>query len=602
MTTKISRASWVGLFAALLLFWNLGYAPFLNPDEGRYVSASYEMAFGLNGGPTDWLVPHLDGITRLNKPPLIYWTTASFFKTLGVSAWVGRMPSALASLLILGLLWVWASRVWNRRAAVMTVLVWSTAVFSAAMGRVANTDMLLSASIALASFGGFWLLEASSPRGKMRATLALGLGMGLALLSKGPVGVALPLLGIELYARLSRSRFDRRIWNGLGLALACALVIGLPWYLMVAAQRPGFLSEFLFSENLRRFSGADFHKKTSPFFYVPVVFVGLLPWTAFLILAVLHRNVDDRARRTRLFAWIWALGITAFFSASSTKLISYVLPAFPPLALLVGAALGDWARFSPRVRSFCVALVLVINLALVCAISVLPKRDRATKTWNMAPGLLLDDKIWPREEGARWVWILGATLALQSAGWLGCLRRPDARTLAAVGGGGSALLVVVLLQLAGRIMLYEDASSLVVALAPELKPNEKLVNFRCFIPSAIVESGRPVVYANFRNSSGLSTAELGKSPNFPTLASAQQLRDWLALPAQKTGALIVVKGPLESSAASGLHLWGRNNAFFLYATRPKPADFSFDFVAPQKRERLPEIDRKPEGDESASSQ
>lgn len=602
MTMKMSRALVFGVLAALL-FWNLNYAPFLNPDEGRYASASYEMAFGLNGQAGDWLVPHLNGVARLNKPPLIYWTSAAFFKVFGPYSWAGRLPSVFASLVVLALVWAWASRVWNRRAAVLSALVWATAVFPAAMGRVANTDMLLCASIALASFGGFWLLEAGSKRGKSLAALTMGLGMGFALLSKGPVGVAFPLVGLAIYAILSRSRFDARSLSGLALALGGALVIGLPWYFAVELQRPHFLHDFIFSENLKRFSGGEnFHKKPSPFYYLPVVLGGLLPWTAFLVSAALHRNLDGRARRTRLFLWIWALGIIAFFSASQTKLVSYVLPAFVPMALLVGAALSDWAKTSPRVRNAAVALALLLNLGIVCAITAFPKRDKATKTWDLAPGLLLDDRIWPREEGVRWVWILGGTLALGSAGWLWCLRRPDARTLAIVGGANSTLLLVVLLQLAGQVVRYEDGSALVVALVPQLKPNEKLVNFRCFVPSSVVQSGQNVVFANFKNTSGLDARELRNNPNFPPLTSAAQLMNWLDSPEQKTGALIVVKGPLEPEVAARLHLWGRNNDFYLYGTRPQPANFSCDFVAPRKRDRLPELDYQPVADAPGTGQ
>ncbi len=603
MTLKMTRASWLAVVAALLLFWNLSYAPFLNPDEGRYASASYEMAFGLNGGATDWIVPHLDGVARLNKPPLVYWTTATFFKILGASSWAGRLPSAFASLVILAVLWVWASRVWGRRAGAMSALVWATAMFPAGMGRVANTDMLLAASIALASFGAFWVLEASSKRGRGFATAIFAAGMGIALLSKGPVGVALPLIGMVCYALLSRVRLNPERFSRVAIALAIALVIGLPWFLLVQMQRPDFLHNFIFSENLKRFSGGEnYHTKASPFYYFPIILGGLLPWTAFLIATVAHRNTDGRARRTRLFLWIWAIGITAFFSVSHTKLVSYVLPGFAPFALLIGAALADWPKIPPRARVASVAVALLLNLVLVCAITAIPKRDKATKTWNMAPGLLLDDKIWPREEGVRWVWILSATLALQSAGWLLCLRRPDTRTFATVGGVGSALLVVVMLQMANEIVRYEDGSALVAAAMPELKANEKLVNFRCFLPSAIVQTGRPVVYANFKNTSGLDPAELKNSPNFPVLTSADKLMNWLSLPDQKTGALLIVKGPLEPGVASQLHLWGRNTDFYLYATRVKPESFDFDLVAPQRRERVPEADYVPGEDLPGSSQ
>lgn len=600
---KLPRTVQLALFASLLLFWNLGYAPFLNPDEGRYTSAAYEMAFGLNGDFGSWLIPHLDGVTRLNKPPLVYWMTALVFKAFGVSAWSGRIPQALVSLGILALLWVWASRVWDRRAAAFTTIIWATAAFPAAMERVANTDMILAGAIALASFGGFWTLEASTKKGRTWAIVALGVGMGLALLAKGPVGMALPMVGVGIYAALSRTPLDNRRLSAFGLGLGLALLIGLPWYIAVEVQRPGFIHEFIFSENLKRFGGGEnFHKKTSPFYYLPVLLGGLVPWASFLILAVSQRLSDGRARRTRLFLWIWAVGIGLFFSASNTKLMSYVLPAFPALSLLVGAALSEWSRTAPRLRAASIGVALLLNLAVMIALTGYPKRDKVTKTWDMRPGYLLDEKTLPREEGVLWLWAMGATLTVQSVGWLWCLRRPDVRTLAVVGANNAVLLIVVLLQVGGRVAAYEDGSGPIVAALPFLAPNEKLVCFRSFLPSAITQAGQPVYFANFKNTSGLNPFEIKNNPRFPPLLNSQQLLEWLKKPEQKTGAVIVVESSLEPEIASKLSLWGRNNDFFMYGTRSKPERLDFNLVAPLKQERPPKPNYVPGEDLPGSNQ
>ena len=197
-------------------------------------------------------------------------------------------------------------------------MVWASGLGAVAMGRTANTDMLLCAAIALTMFGIFWATELEGQRRWWMGAIA-GVGMGLALLSKGPVGVALPLLFAAVYLTLA-GNWKRAPWSALAMAFAVALVIGAPWFLLVEAQRPGFLHTFIFEENLGRFSGKeDYHNSTSPLYYVPVVLIGLMPWTGFLVpaLGLWKRRAPGqsatRQTRARLFLLVWALVLVAFF-------------------------------------------------------------------------------------------------------------------------------------------------------------------------------------------------------------------------------------------------------------------------------------------------
>ena len=136
--------NWLLLVAALLLFGTLNYAPFWNPDEGRYAAASLEMTGGVQGGHADWVVPHLNTIPRLNKPPLVYWLAGGAFQIFGPSEWAGRLGAALASLAAMLIIWVLGRAMFDEKTGIAGALIWSTSMAPAAMGRTCNTDMLLS--------------------------------------------------------------------------------------------------------------------------------------------------------------------------------------------------------------------------------------------------------------------------------------------------------------------------------------------------------------------------------------------------------------------------------------------------------------------------
>ena len=562
-----------------LIFWNLGYAAFWNPDEGRYVAASYEMAQPFVG-ESNWLIPHLNTVARLNKPPLIYWTMASSFRAFGVSEASARLVPALASLLVLILIAVWGARCWGNRTAWAGAMVWASGIGVVAMGRTANTDMLLCAAVALTLFGVFWATELHGQKQLAMGALA-GLGLALALLSKGPVGVALPLLFAAIYLTIIKG-WPRAPWRALGLAVGVAALVGAPWFLLVEAQRPGFLHTFLFEENLGRFSGKEnYHHKTPIYYYLPVVLIGFMPWTGFLAPALgvwNRRSLDERAarqNRAQIFLTVWALTLIAFFSVSGTKLISYALPAFPAFALLIGVALGRWSQLDLRWKRGAIGVNVFLNLALVIVLVAVPARDKVTKNWGFKPGILLDDHIIPRATGAPWTVALVALLLIFTLALLWSWRR-DGRALLAVESVGALAIIGTMLGLAGTVAYYEDASVMMRELAPLLKPGDRVASYRAFVPSAIPFIKRPLTMFRFDNSSGLSAAEVARSPYYSTPKDNVDLRRWLEQPGR---VFIVTEGFEDYDVVWRLHLWGRTNDQFLLSNQPRPANFRFDFAS-----------------------
>lgn len=538
--------------AALLLFWNLSYAPLWNPDEGRYASAALEMSGQLPGGAGDWVIPHLNTVPRLNKPPLNLWLGAALLRLFGPSEIAVRLVSALAALGVMVCLWIMGRRHLDESKGLLGALVWATAIFPFVMGRVFNTDMTLTFSLTLALLGLYPLC--GKEEAKVRDLLTAGAGLGLAALAKGPVGLILPLFISFAFVALTRG-WKRVAWlKGIG-AVLLGFAIATPWFWLAEARHPGFLRNFFFSENLARFSGSHaFHKAQPLYFFVPVLIVGLLPWTAFLPL--LREKVD----RPRLFLWLWAGIIIVGFSLSKVKLISYVLPAFPALALLLGAALAGWSTRSFRVRRTCTLLLLVFfGVAL-----------------SGAAFFLLNDKIVPGSEGGPWVILLALFLmAGMGAVWHGISRRDLPLRVAGLAG----ILNITLLALAGHIALYEDASPPLRAVRSYLMPEDRLVLWRTFQPTATFYSRRPAEIFDAVDNSGLDEEAMKRSPYFQA-PTAKTLAQILSVPQR---VLIMARRRDLKTPPRGAFMWAINNDYLFFSNRPRPTDFVFNFVAPRKR-------------------
>lgn len=585
------------LLCAALLLWNLGYATFWNPDEARYASSSLEMARGFEGHAPDWIVPHFNTVARLNKPPLVYWLAASFYRIFGAHEWSGRLGSAFFAIGVMLLLWQMARRVWSERVGIFAAIIWTTSLFPFIMARTLNTDMLLCGAFTLAMFG-LWrgleysMSQESGARSDWSAFAIAALGLGLAILAKGPVGAVLPLL-ISFFYLLAARRWsvlrNAKIWTGVFLALAFSVAVVAPWTLAVQARYPDFLKSFLLGENLHRFAGGkDFHNATPFYYYVPVVLLGFLPWTPLLFVAAFFRPRDTSSlqNRTQIFLWMWAVVVVVLFSASSTKLVSYVLPAFPALAVLCAVAL-DRVLETARWRRAFASMIMAMN-ALFLALAVYA-------TWS--------ETLVTRAAGAPY---LAAMVVVLSVGSLCVWRLRNSENAARsvyVQAATTGAFFVVLLFFAGVAARFNDSSSLVARLTPHLLPREKLTQMT-FQPTSVFYTERPTTIIGFDNESGLHKGEVARSPLFlvPELVTdttqndaqkmleAKTMAELLNAPAR---AFILIKrrdyAQTRLNAKPFLKIptfiIGRANDFLILSNRRAPIGFAFENVAPKFRDR-----------------
>jgi len=314
----------LALAGAALFCWRLGAAGLMDPDEGRYAEIAREILVSKN-----WLLPHLNFVPYLEKPPLMYWLTALSFGGLGYTEWAARLPSALGAVVGVFLAYGLGRALWGAAAAWAGALVLATSAGYLAMGRLLTLDMVFSLFLNLALGLGYLALS----RERQGLWLWAYAALALAVLTKGPA--ALVLAGLIwgswtlITRRPLRSLVQPRSWL-LGAALA------LPWFLYVQWRFPDFFRYFILEHHLGRFLGAEMHPQPL-YYYLPLLLGLLLPWSWLLPWALARRRaLSDPAR---LFLLLWAGVVLVFFSLSRGKLPSYILPALLPLALLLGEAL-----------------------------------------------------------------------------------------------------------------------------------------------------------------------------------------------------------------------------------------------------------------------
>lgn len=317
---------------ALPFFLFLGKLPLIDPDEGRYAEIPREM---LERG--DLITPTLNYVKYFEKPPLLYWINAASLKVFGVNEFGARFPSALCGLLTVLATYVIASHLYGRRSALISALILGTSAGFVLQSRIILTDMLLTFCLT-AALGAF--IVAALREGRRARELPwylFYLFCALATLAKGLIGMVFPAGIVFFYLLLSRRwrlLSEMRLATGLLLFLAVAA----PWFVAVSLRNPEFAHFFFIREHFERFT-STVHGRYQPFwFFVPVLLGTMLPWV-FFIPGALVRAWRDRHHedgRAGLYLLIWAILIFLFFSKSSSKLIPYILPVFPPLAMLIG--------------------------------------------------------------------------------------------------------------------------------------------------------------------------------------------------------------------------------------------------------------------------
>lgn len=367
------RARAAGLMGALfaLLLVLCATRVLADPDEARYAEVGRWMfASG------DWVAPRVDGVPFFHKPPYVYWLEAAAIAVFGAHAWSVRLVPAAHALLMLVALYLAAREIGGETLARRAALMLGTSAAFLLGGQYVNHDMAVAAWISVAIW--CFALYFDAPAQRTRLALAGFAACALGVLSKGLIGIVLP--GLVLLPWLVLTGRWRAIaglpWlRGLGLLA----LITVPWFVVVEQRYPGTLNYLFGVQHFARYTSTQFNNPRAWWYYLPALAGMLFPWFA-LAGAALRREAGER-ERWRLLAWIWLVAIVGFFSVPKSKLIGYVLPAVPPLALL--AALGYerlLARSARWASAGRIATVLALVLALIVQVPLVHESGRKSSS------------------------------------------------------------------------------------------------------------------------------------------------------------------------------------------------------------------------------
>jgi 4-amino-4-deoxy-L-arabinose transferase-like glycosyltransferase len=356
---------WVLLagFCGFLFFFGLAYFGLLGADEPRYAQVAREM-FARH----DWITPTLGGKPWLEKPALYYWQTMLAYSVFGVSDWAARLPSAVDATLMVICIYLFLLR-FRSGFQLDGALMAASASGVIGFAHAASMDMPLTATFSIAMLAWYAWYESASKRYLAMSYVCLG----LAVLAKGPVA---PFLAVAIVLIFAAAKGDyrllaRTLWIP-GIALF--LLTALPWYVAVQLRNPQFFHVFILEHNLERF-GKDLYHHTQPFwYYLPVVLLGLVPWTMFVSMALAEtirawwtekRELFQSEDALPVFLVIWLIVPVAFFSFSASKLPGYILPALPAGTLLLAEYVRRHVMDDDRPR-----LLLIVLHSVVAALPV----------------------------------------------------------------------------------------------------------------------------------------------------------------------------------------------------------------------------------------
>lgn len=317
----------------LLYLLPLGVRPLMTPDETRYAEIPREILFHGN-----WVVPHLGGLRYFEKPIMGYWLGAISQFICGSNNFAVRLPSALATMLTALMLYFAVSRFKNKQTAILTAIIFLSCGLVYFVGTFVVFDAPLSMFMT-ASLLAFFMASESRSRTKAMLWLALlGMCCGAAFLTKGFIAFVVPALVIGTFM-LWEKRWKDLLWMP-WIPLLTAVLVALPWAILVYQRDHDFWHYFIVVEHWQRFFAEDSAQHPAPFWYfIPVIIGGLMPWT--LLLPGIFTKVKLKLPQDRLtrYCWCWLVLPFLFFSASSGKLGTYILPCFPAAAFLLAAGL-----------------------------------------------------------------------------------------------------------------------------------------------------------------------------------------------------------------------------------------------------------------------
>ena len=417
------------LLIALFFSFFLGSIPLGVPDEGRYAEIPREM-LALH----DYLTPHLNGVKYFEKPVFFYWLQVGAIKLLGFSEWSVRLPNALLALFGCLITYTASRILFDRRTGWLASIILATNVLYFGMAHIITLDMTFSVLLS-ASLLSFLIATQANANHKRGFCYSGYLFAALATLTKGLVGFIFPGLIIFVWLlALNQWRLLKEFYLPSGALIF--LIITAPWHILVQLQNPEFFHFYFIDQHFLRYFTKEAGRYKPAWFFIPVLIGGFLPWITLLPQAVWQhfpkKSLAAKQRQIYAFLLLWPSLIFIFFSLSDSKLIPYLLPIFPALAILVGHYLASHWENASRLRGLKYAYIsMPILVGLIGAIAIMGSVTTLFKQHLLATT--------PYFSLLTFIWLGGTLLALRSFQQ----NKPTATFSWIVGSTALALIIIL---------------------------------------------------------------------------------------------------------------------------------------------------------------
>ena len=456
----------------------LGSRALGTPDEARYSEIPREMVVTHN-----YVTPRLNGVKYFEKPAFFYWLQSAAIKMFGLGEWSLRFWTALFALAGGISVYLAGNYLFNARTGLISAVILATSLLYYGMSRVVTLDMTLSVLMSGSLFAFLAATHLTPGRNRRLLFWLFYVLAALATLTKGLIGIVVPGLIIGSWIALTNQwRLLKEIYLPSGLTLL--LLIAVPWHVLVIKANPEFFHFYFIHEHFERFLTKVHQRYQPPWFFIPIVLLGLFPWTVFLFQAIkfnlphlrkLHEQQDA------LFLLLWVGLIFVFFSVSDSKLIPYILPIFPPLALLLGRYLS--ARWEQGTRGLTASYWGLLATSLIFAIAFVaigyyrPSPNPAQLRVHMAALAI--------------ILVLGAMSAL----WLNWRRNPRAAFVSLM---VSTMLFLMSLNASLPLLDTRSVKDLALALKPQLKTRDDVVTYETYYQDLPFYLQRRVTIADWK--------------------------------------------------------------------------------------------------------
>lgn len=377
-----------------LFFILLGGRPLFVPDEGRYAEIAREMIVS-----SDYITPTLNSIKYFEKPVLFYWLESAAIHIGGLNLWSIRSVNALLGLLGCLLTYGTARKLYDRTTGFLAASLLGTSLLYFVMAHMISLDLPVAVFLSITLYA--FLLGVQAPPGNIRRNYLWGASAAAAcaVLTKGLIGIVFPIMIVSAWIALTHEwKILKRLY--LPSCILIFLLIAAPWHILVGQHNPEFFYFYFIKQHVLRYTTMKVGHYQPVWFFIPYLIIGFFPWIVFVPQAFMNlfpRSLQQcREHKTELFFLLWALLIFIFFSFSKSKLIPYILPVIPPLAILTARYLQQAMNVHVTVGvklSYSCLLLMSALIACSCLLfphyAPIPHPHAAIISLSLAAGVLM---------------------------------------------------------------------------------------------------------------------------------------------------------------------------------------------------------------------